>query len=195
MSTEQLALLKSIICNPKEDTPRLVYADAIEEEQPERAEFIRVQVALAKIPNSKYNPGMDCKCRCCVLLRRERGLHKAISCTHGLPLNRVEITWIRGFISHITCTVKDWVKYERLLYWDKEQTVECQECEGDGTVGWFTGKFFPCKNCTGTGRVPRPCSPTAQPIEKVILTTLPGERLDYPGVEFVLAVMGEVDVV
>lgn len=45
------ALLRTVIENPDEDTPRLVYADCFEENgEPERAEFIRVQCELDKIP-------------------------------------------------------------------------------------------------------------------------------------------------
>lgn len=40
------ALLAAILAHPDEDAPRLMYADAIEEDAPERAEFIRVQVEL-----------------------------------------------------------------------------------------------------------------------------------------------------
>jgi uncharacterized protein (TIGR02996 family) len=41
-------LLRAILGQPKEETPRLVYADWCDENgQPERAEFIRVQVRLA----------------------------------------------------------------------------------------------------------------------------------------------------
>jgi uncharacterized protein (TIGR02996 family) len=40
------ALLTSILLNPEEDTPRLVYADWLDENgEPERAEFVRVQIA------------------------------------------------------------------------------------------------------------------------------------------------------
>src|SRR5262249_1690047 len=43
------AILADIIANPEDDTPRLVYADWLEENGKEtRAEFIRVQLALAK---------------------------------------------------------------------------------------------------------------------------------------------------
>lgn len=46
---DEEALLSAIIANPDEDTPRLVFADWLQEnEQPERAEFIRVQIELAK---------------------------------------------------------------------------------------------------------------------------------------------------
>ena len=50
MSTET-ALLRTIRDMPDEDTPRLVYADYLEEEgNAPRAEFIRVQCALARLP-------------------------------------------------------------------------------------------------------------------------------------------------
>lgn len=46
--TDRDALLAAILAQPKEDTPRLVYADWLEENgQPERAEFIRLQIELA----------------------------------------------------------------------------------------------------------------------------------------------------
>lgn len=49
--SDRAALLRAIIDNPDEDTARLVYADCIEEEGDDaRAEFIRVQVKLATMP-------------------------------------------------------------------------------------------------------------------------------------------------
>ncbi len=48
------AFLKAIIAKPDEDTPRLAYADWCDEcGQTERAEFIRVQIELARIPEPK----------------------------------------------------------------------------------------------------------------------------------------------
>src|SRR6476659_5225140 len=42
------SLYQAIYANPDDDTPRLVYADWLDEhDQPERAEFIRVQIELA----------------------------------------------------------------------------------------------------------------------------------------------------
>ncbi|MBY0457216.1 MAG: TIGR02996 domain-containing protein, partial [Gemmataceae bacterium] len=47
MTTDGDALLRAICENPGEDTPRLVYADWLDENgDPERAEFIRLQCAL-----------------------------------------------------------------------------------------------------------------------------------------------------
>jgi uncharacterized protein (TIGR02996 family) len=46
--TEREALLAAVCANPDDDTPRLVFADWLEENgEPERAEFIRLQCELA----------------------------------------------------------------------------------------------------------------------------------------------------
>src|SRR5678815_3911516 len=47
--TDADTLLAAILADPAADMPRLAYADCLEESgQPERAEFIRVQVELAR---------------------------------------------------------------------------------------------------------------------------------------------------
>jgi uncharacterized protein (TIGR02996 family) len=47
------AFLQAIINTPDDDTPRLVYADWLEENgDAERADFIRVQCALARLPKN-----------------------------------------------------------------------------------------------------------------------------------------------
>src|SRR5215471_7840250 len=48
--SDEKALLAAIRDHPDEDTPRLVYADWLQEhDQPERAEFIRVQIEAANL--------------------------------------------------------------------------------------------------------------------------------------------------
>jgi uncharacterized protein (TIGR02996 family) len=50
MDADERALLAAIIAQPDDDTVRLVYADWLQEhDQPERAEFIRVQCAYARL--------------------------------------------------------------------------------------------------------------------------------------------------
>ena len=50
--SDEAALLAAIREHPDEDTPRLAYADWLQEhEKPERAEFIRAQVELARLPD------------------------------------------------------------------------------------------------------------------------------------------------
>lgn len=49
------ALIRAILMHPDDHTPRLVYADWLEEHgEPERAEFIRVQVELAILLDTQY---------------------------------------------------------------------------------------------------------------------------------------------
>ena len=46
------AFLAAILAAPDDDAPRLIYADWLDEQgQPERAEFIRVQCTLARLPD------------------------------------------------------------------------------------------------------------------------------------------------
>lgn len=95
---EQAALLRAIITQPDEDTPRLAYADWLDENSQgeadiARAELIRVQCEFANLdPVNKSCPlihdyGMSkprweegvCQCRGCVLYRRDRELVSAHS--------------------------------------------------------------------------------------------------------------------
>jgi uncharacterized protein (TIGR02996 family) len=87
----------------------------------------------------------------------------------NLPI-RVDWKWSRGFISEITLSAADWLTHADALVWHPEQTMECI----DGALVLRTGKqsHIGCA-CGGTGRVPRPCPPTAQPITRVTLTTMP----------------------
>ncbi len=55
--TDGDALYRAILASPEEDTPRLVYADWLDENgQPDRAEFIRVQIELAQIAPNELVP-------------------------------------------------------------------------------------------------------------------------------------------
>jgi uncharacterized protein (TIGR02996 family) len=50
MSSDELALLRAIAAAPDDDTPRLVYADWLDEhDQPIRAEFIRLQCRIGSL--------------------------------------------------------------------------------------------------------------------------------------------------
>jgi uncharacterized protein (TIGR02996 family) len=55
------AFLQAIIENPDDDTPRLVYADWLEEHgHPDRAAFLRVQCHLARLPEGNPRwPGLE----------------------------------------------------------------------------------------------------------------------------------------
>src|SRR4029079_5768120 len=51
MTDSRDALYRAICANPDEDTPRLAYADLVEEEgNAAQAAFIRAQIAIARVP-------------------------------------------------------------------------------------------------------------------------------------------------
>lgn len=58
MSTHDDAFLADVIAHPRDDAPRLVYADWLEDNgRAERAEFIRVQCELARMDREAVGPG------------------------------------------------------------------------------------------------------------------------------------------
>lgn len=188
--TDRDMIYRAILTYPAEDAPRLLYADEIADEQPERAEFIRVQCELAR--TVRNCPGLDlCRfrpCNWCALTRREQELHSwdvsrnkrsawfpewlnwtLITDARRPMTNRIALA-SRGFISSLTCSFADWLAHHERLFWSPGQTVECP-CVG------FHG-FSGCDECSGTGRIPRPFT-TAQPIERVRFTMAPWE-IDGP---------------
>jgi uncharacterized protein (TIGR02996 family) len=55
--TERQAFLAAICAQPDEDMPRLAFADWLDEHgEHDRAEFVRVQVALAALPGCRHKP-------------------------------------------------------------------------------------------------------------------------------------------
>jgi uncharacterized protein (TIGR02996 family) len=120
------ALLAAVIADPDEDTPRLMMADWFDEnDQPERAEFVRVQVELARTPEPEYKTirpvapdhadyewgrcgscaRLAHPCRFHELLRRERELldgfnrDKVDCCPRAFPgfrLVGLDVGWYRG---------------------------------------------------------------------------------------------------
>lgn len=147
--TDETALLCAICRHPDEDTPRLVYADWLDDhDRPERAEFIRVQCELAKVECPDKRPHNGCTphtwCRYCEsrgpLISREMSLLSA----HGngwdeelhnlIGANephyfRFDLIRDRGFIDSITCTAADWIAHADSLYWHPEQTADCPQCK------------------------------------------------------------------
>src|SRR5690349_5167993 len=101
------AWLRAIAEAPADDAPRLAYADWLEERgDAERAEFIRVQCALARLPED--NPARP------KLQRREKALLKK----HGKAwrdecpgwARDQNAEWDRGFLVEFDCTAGDWLK-------------------------------------------------------------------------------------
>lgn len=139
---DRQALLNAIIAKPEDDAPRLAYADWLDEhDQPERAEFIRVEVERAHTGLIRcvepHKPSLFgcgkcnfCKleiksedCHCTQEIWREiaNGLentfggyaHTSRDPVHG---NGFPETWPcvftrRGFVDEIHCTLADWMQH------------------------------------------------------------------------------------
>src|SRR5689334_7177371 len=90
--------LEAICASPQDDGPRLIYADWLEEHgDPERAEFIRTQIELAKLPeDDPRRPDLE---------ERERdllGAHAEVW-RRALPswARKEESEFRRGFVGHL----------------------------------------------------------------------------------------------
>jgi uncharacterized protein (TIGR02996 family) len=94
-TADRVAFLAAIRENPDDDLPRLIFADWLDEhDEPERAEFIRVQVELAR--TSKGSPQHE------ELARRSKALHAAHAESWLAELPPLKgVTWRpfhRGFV-------------------------------------------------------------------------------------------------
>lgn len=124
------ALLAAIRARPDDDTPRLVYADWLDDLQTPaetaRAEWIRVQIAVVRPvegckesrPCLPLNRGVDIGrwCPACWphrgLLRRDDELYAEVG-THFLPagIGSVQVTWRRGFVEECEVTAEVWLQH------------------------------------------------------------------------------------
>src|SRR5262245_51766324 len=105
-------LLADICDNPDEDGPRLVYADWLEDHgDPDRAEFIRAQIQLARLPPA--DPA-------------RRGLaarEKALLVAHGEawrkempPWARAGSSFVRGLVGGVHAQAPAFLKGADLLF-------------------------------------------------------------------------------
>ena len=113
--SEEEALLAAIAAHPEEDTPRLVYADWLDEHgQPLRAEFIRVQVEVSRVetlPRIDINRHVDLYRRQHDLLENHRGeLLEPLS----LPREAL-VEFERGFPCEVTFTVRTFLRNQLRL--------------------------------------------------------------------------------
>lgn len=164
MTDDERAMLRTICIFPDDDTPRLVYADYLEERgEPERAEFIRVQCAIASLPMAMpvACPNPKCDGRGCVLRRREGELWPFVMsdiCSLPTYSGGPSVTttdWIidacpspgnavvgivrRGFIDEVHLPLAAFVG------------TRCENCEGEGTIEsqrWENARE-PCPDCGG----------------------------------------------
>src|SRR5262245_4910665 len=91
---DESALLRAVIEAPEDDGPRLIYADWLEERgRHERAELIRLQVALATTP--PYEPLWQ------ELWERSDELVRRHGEEWAGPLGRDARSWERGFLARL----------------------------------------------------------------------------------------------
>ena len=165
-------LLRAVLDSPDDDTPRLVLADWLEEHSfAERAEFIRVQVELARRRASGDGYRLE-------LVNRELELFAA----HGAdwfgptgcltPPNDREraaggtfCVVRRGFVSHVTCTLAAFVggpcgcNRRGDFVYDGLGSLHCPVCRGSGTTTGIAAALFAAHPVTGvtlTDREPTP---------------------------------------
>lgn len=188
-------LLRAVCADPADDTVRLAWADAVQEAGDDaRAEFVRVQVELARATvglqwSERYERWRDpVKGEYVAMVGaladtpRLRARSEELLDANGLrwlpaPLMAIEsesaslaCRYSRGFVSSLTATAEALLQHADALLWHEGQTESC----GGGLIRPQGGvSHYGCRACNGTGVVPRPCPPTAQPVTRVTLTTIP----------------------
>jgi uncharacterized protein (TIGR02996 family) len=97
--TDREALLRAICDNHDEDTPRLAFADLLEEEgEPERARFIRVQCGL-RMPQI-HAPNCDVPWSC----------NHRPDYNPGREAGGPQWVWSRGFLSFVLWDTASWLR-------------------------------------------------------------------------------------
>src|SRR5688572_22800889 len=101
--TDETAILAAIAAHPDEDTPRLAYADWLDEhDRHARAEFVRVQVEIARVetlPRVILNRYVDVFRRSQELIDTRRD--ELLGPLASLP-NTARAEFRRGFVSELT---------------------------------------------------------------------------------------------
>lgn len=104
------AFLQAILAAPDDDTPRLVYADWLEERGDPRGEFIRVQIALA----DTHAPGPETMG---LLVRNQTLLSEHSQDWTGSIRPLVsELTFERGFVATVTIALDAFLEHADALF-------------------------------------------------------------------------------
>lgn len=120
MNDTKTDLMRAIIESPDDDTPRLIFADWLEENGEEkRAEFIRVQIGLEKSKGHSWtgqqvHENNDvCGCSYCIFRRREQYL-LGYGRVQWCPVRQCfasphDVVYHRGFVESIRCPYQNWL--------------------------------------------------------------------------------------
>lgn len=201
--TDRDALLRVIMESPWDDTPRLVFADYLDDiSEVGRAEFVRTSIERDRTEHAEncqrskpykfFAPSCTCRWGELDSIAGRHELSERRRVFNGVELDYAgDLTsrFARGFLNELHCSWADWLRHHAAIYWSLKQTVECPDCKGEKwrARGWNKHKDIRC-GC-GTGRIPRPFVPTAQPLETVRLTTAPFSR-DQLSWESLIAIEG-----
>ena len=177
--TDLDALLAEIIANPAEDTPRLAYADCLEEQGADRrhAQFIRNQIAGVPraVPRSAVVP-LEPLVGLCVG-RRPDG---------AVVTGRGSVVFRRGFADEVTCTAEDWIRHGREVRRLHPITRVNLTTVPDHSLGLYMvpdGARFSAVVHGLNARVSRDVPPTPEELRGLVLDVLSAE---FPGVAFTL---------
>jgi uncharacterized protein (TIGR02996 family) len=140
--TDASALLAAIRARPKDDAPRLVYADWLDEHgDPDRARLIRAQVAVAR-PAASPEDETSALAR---LRHEEPFLRKEVAgrLTFSRPITLV--TWDRGFVRVVEARCDDFVPVAGDLFRAEPLIATVRLTDrgpgraGDGKAVWAIG--------------------------------------------------------
>jgi len=110
--TDGEALRRSVVAEPDDDTPRLVYADWLDENgQPDRAAFIRAQVEAFRA--EPYSPKVRATAATAFALLQK---HRLPWSEHLLTLYVDAFRWERGFIGHVGVWPEHFARYAAALF-------------------------------------------------------------------------------
>ncbi len=114
--TPDEAFIQDIRANRDDDTPRLIYADWLDEhDQPDRAEFIRVQIELARLLAS---PSPAHEARRGELQARETELFRKNQTAWNRPLRRFggNLVYHRGLVERISLDARQFLDHAEEIF-------------------------------------------------------------------------------
>lgn len=137
---DRAAFLRTIVADPEDDTVRLAFADWLDEnDDPARAEFIRVQVELARIDHDHaplsedgYDDPDGADCAICDRLIELRPREDALLTAH-----RAE--WLNGPACAV-CGGRG--KLKQYGAFEKKTDPACVACHGAGDAGGLVRDFY-----------------------------------------------------
>jgi uncharacterized protein (TIGR02996 family) len=106
--TDHEHFLQAILADPDSDTPRLIYADWLEEQGDPRGEFIRTQCEAAALP-------LDSERRL-MLLRRGEKMQKQAQWLADLRRICVSLECRRGVVEQVSLTAEDFLAHAQVLH-------------------------------------------------------------------------------